>query len=86
MFNGNTYYGTATLTNCTVSGNSAANGGGIFNQGTLNVSSSSIKKNEATSDGGGIATTSGSVTITNSVINSNQANFLWYCPGRRDLQ
>ena len=30
-----------TITNCTVSGNSAVNGGGIANQGTLNVSSSS---------------------------------------------
>ena len=47
----------ATLTNCTVSGNSAVAGGGIANQGTLNVASSNIMKNQATSAGGGISTT-----------------------------
>ena len=76
LFNGNDSYGaaTATLTNCTVSGNSAVDGGGISNQGTLIVSSCNIIKNQATSEGGGIGTTSGSVTITDSVINSNQVN------------
>ena len=74
-YNGHTHPSVATLTNCTVSGNSAVNGGGIANQGTLNVSSSChIIKNQATAEGGGIGTTSGSVTITDSFINSNQVN------------
>jgi len=65
---------TATLTNCTVSGNSALTGGGISNQGTLNVASSFIFNNQASSAGGGISTTGGSATITDSVILANQVN------------
>src|SRR5258708_11898869 len=55
----------------TVQNNSAATGGGIANQGALNVASSTITSNRATSAGGGISTTGGSVTITDSMINSN---------------
>jgi hypothetical protein len=44
---------TTTLNNCTVRGNSAAAGGGISNQGTLNVSSGKVLNNQATSKGGG---------------------------------
>jgi predicted outer membrane repeat protein len=65
-------HGTATLTNCTVSGNSAVAGGGIASQGTLNVAFSNIINNQATSKGGGISTTDGNATITNSSIYSNQ--------------
>ena len=72
------------LINCTVSGNSAISGGGIYNQATLNVTSSNIINNSATSKGGGISTTAGNATITNSVINRNQVNSLGYRPGRRD--
>jgi predicted outer membrane repeat protein len=42
--------------------------------GTLNVASSNIMNNTATSKGGGISTIDGIVTITNSNINSNQVN------------
>jgi CSLREA domain-containing protein len=67
--------GTATLTNCTVSGNSANGaGGGVLNNATLNVFSSKINKNQATSRGGGISTTAGTATIIDSVINDNQVN------------
>ena len=66
---------TANLNTCTVSGNFAVNGGGIANQGTLNVSSSCyIITNQASAEGAGIATTSGKATITDSFINGNQAN------------
>jgi len=68
------FFTTATLTNCMVSGNSASTGGGISNQGTLNVSSSNIIKNMASSAGGGISTTGGTGTITDSTINANQVN------------
>jgi hypothetical protein len=64
----------ATLTNCNVSGNSAADGGGIANQGTLTVSSCNILSNQATSEGGGIDTTFGSVTITDSFVTGNVAS------------
>jgi hypothetical protein len=66
--------GTLTLTNCTVSGNSASYGGGISNRNTLIVASSTINNNQATSAGGGISTTGGSATITDSVINSNRVD------------
>src|SRR5262249_61904223 len=67
---------TTTLSNCTVSGNSAVAGGGVANQGTLSVASCTINNNTATSAGGGISTTGvgSTATITNSVINSNQFN------------
>ena len=62
------------MTDCTVSGNSAVEGGGISNQGTLIVANSDIVKNQATSAGGGISTTGGTATITNSTIKNNQVN------------
>jgi hypothetical protein len=65
---------TATVTGTNVKKNSASVGGGIANQGTLTVDSSNIINNTATSAGGGISTTGGSATITNSVINTNQVN------------
>jgi parallel beta-helix repeat protein len=65
---------TNAMTDCTVSGNSAAVGGGIFNNGTLNVVHSNILQNQATSAGGGISTTGGNATITDSVIDANQVN------------
>jgi hypothetical protein len=71
------YSTTTTLNNCTVSGNSAVTGGGIANQGVtmaLNVTNCVINNNRATSAGGGISTTGGSVTISNTVINANQVN------------
>ena len=46
--------GIATLTNSTVSGNSAPTGGGIFNAGTLNLTSVTVAFNSATSSGGGV--------------------------------
>jgi hypothetical protein len=70
----NGYLASTALTNCTVSGNSSVIGGGIANYGILTVASSSIVKNAATFAGGGISTTGGSVTITNSLINANQVN------------
>jgi fibronectin-binding autotransporter adhesin len=62
---------TATLTGCAVSGNSAAGGGGIYNQGTLNLNLCVVAGNKATSSGGGISTGGGSVTIIASLITAN---------------
>jgi hypothetical protein len=43
----------ATLSNCTISGNSAVIGGGIVNQATLSVSASCIIQTRASGGGGG---------------------------------
>jgi hypothetical protein len=75
--------GTLTLTNATISGNSAPYlGGGIYNfqRGTVTITNTTIFGNSAnssgggTSAGGGIFNDHGAVTITNSTISSNSAN------------
>ena len=60
---GTTAITTTTMTNCSLSGNSASgNGGGIYDtDGTLNVSGSTISGNTASGNGGGIYNT---VTMT----------------------
>ena len=70
--------GTLTVSNSTLSGNSAgsgAGGGGIFNNvGTLTVSNSTISGNSASFGGGGINSFRGTVTVTNSTISGNTIN------------
>jgi tetratricopeptide (TPR) repeat protein/energy-coupling factor transporter ATP-binding protein EcfA2 len=71
---GITNSGTLTLSNSTVSSNTAqGDGGGITNSGTLTLSNSTVSGNTAQSDGGGI-TNSGTLTLSNSVISGNSAN------------
>jgi CSLREA domain-containing protein len=66
--------GTVNVTNCTISDNSASNGGGILNIGTLNVTNCIISDNTADSFGGGIYSFSFATTnITNSTISGNDA-------------
>jgi uncharacterized repeat protein (TIGR01451 family) len=69
------YYGTLTVTNCTITGNSAWFGGGIHNDhGTLTVTNSTITGNSASGGGGGgIYTGSGTLTVKNSSISSNSS-------------
>jgi hypothetical protein len=69
------YYGTLTVTNCTITENSAWFGGGIHNDhGTLTVTNSTIAGNSASGGGGGgIYIFDGTVTVTNSSISSNSA-------------
>ena len=65
---------TLTLTDLTISGNTASGfGGGISNGGTLTVTSSTISGNTATGGGGGILNL-GTVTLTNTTISGNTAN------------
>jgi CSLREA domain-containing protein len=71
--------GTLTLTNSTVSGNSASFfGGGIYNNGTMRVENSTVSGN-GTKEGGGIADegggiyNSGTMTLTNSTVSGNRA-------------
>jgi hypothetical protein len=66
--------GTLTITNCTISGNTAAKGGAIYNgkNGTVTITNSTISGNSA--NGGGINNDSGTVTVINSTISGNTAN------------
>ena len=65
---------TLTLTNSTVSGNTAAFGGAIFNHlGNTTLTNSTVSGNTATAQGGGIhdTGTGGSVDLLNSIIAGN---------------
>jgi hypothetical protein len=65
--------GTLTLTDSTVSGNSADIGGGIINSlGTLAVTNSRITDNSA-NYGGGFQNASGAMTMTNRTLSGNSA-------------
>ncbi len=63
--------GTLTVTNSTLSGNTASgdSGGGIYNNGTLTVTNTTLSGNTATF-GGGIAN-NGTLTLTNSTLSGN---------------
>jgi predicted outer membrane repeat protein len=67
-------YGTLTLSNCTVSGNSAYYyGGGIYNAGTMTISGCTVTKNsvlEGPVQGGGIFN-AGTMTILSSTVTGN---------------
>jgi predicted outer membrane repeat protein len=76
-------WGNLTLTNSTLSGNSALSagaygfGGGLYNNyvtnpGTVTITNSTINGNSASDSGGGILNVA-TVTITNSTINANSA-------------
>ena len=60
--------------NCTVSGNWAVSGGGIYNDhATLALDNCTVSDNHASWGGGGIHNRSGTLTITNSTLNGNWA-------------
>jgi CSLREA domain-containing protein len=69
-----------TLVNSTVSGNSAPEGGGIFNfnfvdeaRASLTVTNSTVARNSATEGGGGISLNTGGLTLVNSLVAQNVA-------------
>jgi len=76
--------GTATVTDSTISGNTADDGGGgIFNAGTATVTDSTISGNTALglfffSDGGGGIYNAGTATVTDSTISGNTALGLFF--------
>jgi hypothetical protein len=80
-YNGGGIYSSAgtstTLDGSTVSANGASFGGGIYNNGTLNITNSVIGGagvgNAATNDGGGIYHVSGTLTVDGSTISANTA-------------
>ena len=66
---------TVTLTNSTVSGNNAGDGGGgIRNSGTLTLTNSTVSGNNAGEDGGGIYDFLGTANSFNSTITGNRSD------------
>jgi hypothetical protein len=69
--------GTATVTACTLTGNQAAEGGGLYSggwtsTGTLTVSGCTVSGNRAVADGGGLSA-SGTAQVTGCSITNNTA-------------
>src|SRR6266536_2279936 len=65
--------GGLTLTNSTVSGNSAKEGGGIYNWRTLSLTNSTISGNATAGFGGGIYNGGKTLSLTNSTVSGNSA-------------
>jgi hypothetical protein len=68
--------GILSLSNCTVSGNTASNqGGGLFNTGTLDLTACTVSGNSAGA-GGGLYSQGGTatMTLTNCTVSGNSAN------------
>src|SRR5262245_48989943 len=71
--------GSAILTNCTLSGNTAIDQGcGIYNRGPLTLSNTTVSNNAADA-AGGIFNTLGSATLNNSTVSGNSAFRERYC-------
>ena len=61
--------------NTTVSGNTSRSGGGIFsNDGTVNLTNTTVSNNSATNDGGGINNFGGTANLTNTTVSNNSAS------------
>ena len=66
--------GTLTMTNVTLSGNSAGDGAGLENSGTSELINVTVSNNSAITNGGGLNNSSGTLTIGNSIIFGNAAS------------
>ena len=66
-------FGTTTLNNCAISGNSAAyDGGGVSDDGTLTMTNCTVSGNSAVLGGGGVFNAnSGTATLTNCTVSGN---------------
>ena len=68
--------GTATLTNCTISRNTASFGGGVQNTGKATITNCTISGNSAFNGGGGVNNGgTGTATLTNCTVSGNTADF-----------
>jgi hypothetical protein len=75
-----------TVTNSTLTGNSAQYGGALYNKATLTVSSSTLSGNSAQYDGGGIYNTGDTLTVMSTIVAGNQDSngqdiYGWTDPG-----
>jgi hypothetical protein len=68
--------GAVTVSNCTLSGNSAAGGqgGGIYNTGTLTASNCTLSGNSAAGGQGGGIYNTGTLTVSNCTLSGNSAD------------
>lgn len=73
--------GTITLTNMTLSGNSAGIGAGLWNNGTAVLTNVTLSQNSASNNGGGLARSAGTLTVGNSIIFGNSAPLGADCNG-----
>ena len=64
--------GSVTISNSTLSGNEADDGGAVRNQGTLTITNSTFTDNHASSLGGGLNNT-GTATLINVTFSENSA-------------
>ena len=62
-----------TLANLTLANGKAADGGAIFNSGTLTINNCALTGNSCTGNGGAIASFGGSVTLNNTTLSGNSA-------------
>ena len=71
--------GTVTLSDCTVSGNSASNdGGGILNvDGTATLTNCTVSDDSASTYGGGLFMVRGTTTLTNCTVSGNSTTRRW---------
>jgi hypothetical protein len=63
-----------TISGLTISGGSAAYGGGIVNLGSLTISDSTLSANSATISGGGICNIGGTLSVSGSSLSGNTAS------------
>ena len=67
--------GAVTLTDCTVSGNTARNGGGLYDRyGTLTLTNCTVSGNYASRYGGGLDNRLGISTLTGCTVSGNSAS------------
>jgi len=72
----NSQYGTLTLADVTLSGNSATSGGGgVYNTGQSTLTRVTLALNTAGDGGAAFNTDTANLTLTNSTLSENQANF-----------
>ena len=63
------------MLDCTISGNTANNGGGIFNSGTVTLAGCTLSRNSTSGIGGAALSVSGTMNLTDCTISGNTAPF-----------
>ncbi len=68
-------YGTLTMNNCTVTGNTSNfEGGGIYSNNILTLNNCTVTKNTTTNNGGGVYSNGGILVINGGVYSNNSGN------------